>query len=148
MLYFWKSTRDYQIMFGKKKTGNKTAVETSSSNNNSKKTTSNNTSGSACVIVKGTVIEGKFKTTNDTRMDGVIKGDFVCDARMIMGADALIEGNATTKQANIAGTFNGELKVSELLALANTAKVDGIITANELAVEDGASLNGTINIGK
>jgi len=131
-------------MFGKKKTKNSASQDMGSSNNN--KSAVNN-SGSACVIVKGTVIEGKFKTSNDTRMDGIIKGDFHCDARMIMGESALIEGNVVTKQANIAGTFNGEIKVKELLSLASTAKVVGIVNANEIAVEDGAILNGTINVG-
>ncbi|MGB0861887.1 MAG: bactofilin family protein [Saprospiraceae bacterium] len=117
------------------------------SNTNNKKAISNNIE-SACVIVKGTIIEGEFKSTSDTRMDGVIKGNVDCSARMIIGKDAKIEGNVKTKQANIAGSFFGELEVQEQLVLSGTANVDGTVSAKELSVEDGAMLNGNIMIGK
>jgi cytoskeletal protein CcmA (bactofilin family) len=118
-----------------------------SNTNNSKKVVSNNIE-SACVIVKGTVIEGEFKSNSDTRMDGIIRGNVDCSARMIIGKDARIEGNVKTKQASIAGSFLGELEVLEQLSLSGTANVDGTVSAKELSVEDGAMLNGNIMIGK
>lgn len=116
------------------------------SNNNPKKATPS--VESACVIVKGTVIEGEFKSKSDTRMDGTIIGNVTCDARMIIGPSARIEGNINTQQANISGTFAGDIQVKELLTLTSTAQVEGTVSAKDLCVEEGASLNGDVQIGK
>lgn len=116
------------------------------SNNNPKKTAP--TIESACVIVKGTVIEGEFKSKSDTRMDGTIIGNVTCDARMIIGPSARIEGNITSQQANISGTFTGDIQVKELLTLTSTAKVEGTVVAKDLCVEEGAMLNGDVQVGK
>lgn len=117
---------------------------------NSAKKFAGNTVGvsSACVIVKGTIIEGDFKSNSDTRMDGIIKGNVTCSARMIMGKDATIEGNVKTKQASISGVFTGDLSVDDLLSLTETAKVDGTVTAKQIEVSEGALLNGTVLVGE
>lgn len=130
-------------MFGRKQNAeNNTPSTVSKSSNNT------NTSNSACVIVKGTVIEGEFYSKNDTRLDGIINGKVTCDARLIMGAEAVIDGTAQSKGAKIAGKFTGDLTVDGILSLANSAKVEGNVKAVKLEVEDGASLNGDIAIGK
>ena len=131
-------------MFGRKqKTENTT---TSTSSKSSSKSSSN--LNSASVIVKGTVIEGDFYSKSDTRLDGIINGKITCDARLIMGKEAIVEGTAQTKGAKIAGVFNGDLKVEGKLSLGSFAKVDGNVKADKLEVEEGASLNGDIAIGK
>ncbi|MFK7951196.1 MAG: polymer-forming cytoskeletal protein [Saprospiraceae bacterium] len=130
-------------MFGrKKKTENNTTSTISKSSN------STNTSNSACVIVKGTVIEGEFYSKSDTRLDGIINGKVTCEARLIMGKDAIIDGIAQSKGANISGVFTGDLTVDGILSLGNAAKVEGNVKAAELEVEEGAFLNGDIAIGK
>ena len=116
--------------------------------NSKKSNTSANTMSSACVIVKGTRIEGDFKSPNDTRMDGVIIGNIDCAAKIIMGTEARVEGNMNTHQARIAGSFSGELRVKDLLQLGNTAKLDGIINASQLEMEEGATVNGTLKVLK
>lgn len=133
-------------MFGSKKTQGSSA-ETSGKSD--RRSNSNTAAGinSACVIVNGTVIEGNFKSPNDTRMDGVVIGNVSCGARMIMGQDAKVEGNIQTKSATISGIFSGELQVQELLQLGNTAQIDGIINVGELEMAEGAILNGTLNVG-
>lgn len=103
---------------------------------------------SACVIVKGTVIEGDFKSSSDTRMDGIIKGNLICTARIIMGKNAKIEGNINVQQANISGLFNGDIKVKELLSVSSDAKINGNIQAGEIEVAEGALINGNVHINK
>ena len=123
------------------------------SRKNNKTNTTNNSNNivstsSACVIVNGTVIEGDFRSTTDTRLDGVIIGNVNCKARIIMGQSSKIEGNIHTQQASIAGEFMGEMEVKETLSLKPTAKLNGKINAGKLEVEEGAMLNGDIKIGK
>lgn len=132
-------------MFGKNKSGNSKSTESNVSSNVNKKMA---TTPSTCVIVSDTIIEGKFSSKSDTRIDGTIKGEITCDARIIMGNQAVIEGNIKTSEATITGSFVGDLIVKNLLKLGSTAKVDGNVSAKELLVEEGAILNGEIAIGK
>lgn len=130
-------------MFGRKQN-----TESKNNTSNVSKSPSSSSSNSACVIVKGTVIEGDFYSKSDTRLDGVINGKVTCDARLIMGVEAIIEGTATCKDAKIAGSFSGDLTIERLLSLGNSAKVDGNINAAQLEVDEGALLNGDIAVGK
>ena len=133
-------------MFGSK---NKNKSNDKPMSSNSKKSNSgSNTMASACVIVKGTVIKGNFKSPNDTRMDGKIIGNIDCASKIIMGAEAEVEGNIDTHQARIAGLFSGELRVKDLLQLGTTAKLDGTINAAQLEMEEGATVNGSLKVGK
>ena len=65
-----------------------------------------------------------------------------------MGAEAEVEGNIDTHQARIAGLFSGELRVKDLLQLGTTAKLDGTINAAQLEMEEGATVNGSLKVGK
>ncbi len=132
-------------MFGSSKSNNSKSTESKLNSNGSKKM---NTTPSTCVIVSDTIIEGKFNSKSDTRVDGKIKGEILCEARIIMGTQAVIEGNIKTNEATITGSFVGDLVVKDLLKLGSTAKVDGNVSAKQLLVEEGAILNGEIAIGK
>lgn len=131
-------------MFGRNKK-NEAANQLGLENGQKKK---NNGVRAACVIVKGTTIEGEFRSKNDTRLDGIIKGKVFCEARLIMGPEALIDGTIQTKEANITGVFSGDLIVEDTLTLGSTAKIEGKVKATELVVDEGAVLNGEVNIGE
>jgi cytoskeletal protein CcmA (bactofilin family) len=132
-------------MFGQKKKEN--TNQTTASTANSKSTsTSVSTSNSACVIVNGTVIEGDFYSKNDTRLDGMIKGTVKCDARLIMGNAGEIEGTVKSTDANISGELKGDLEVSGLLSLSETARLTGSIKAGKIEIEEGAVLNGDVTV--
>ncbi len=127
-------------MFGSKRGNDKSkqTITTSSS--------SSNGTQSACVIVSGTVIEGDFYSKSDTRLDGIINGKVKCDARLIMGVEAAIEGSVETNDAKISGSFTGDLIVKGLLSLSSTAKVNATVKALKLEVEEGAVLNGDMTV--
>ena len=103
--------------------------------------------GETCVISVGTVIEGKFKASENVRLDGMMKGEVKCDKRLVMGEKGKVEGNVETKDAVIMGTLEGELTVSGTLTLKGTALIKGIITAKSLIVEEGARYFGECNVG-
>jgi cytoskeletal protein CcmA (bactofilin family) len=133
-------------MFGQKKI-EKTNQTTASNSSNKSSSNSSSSSNSACVIVNGTIIEGDFYSKNDTRLDGIIKGTVKCDARLIMGNTAEIEGTVKSTDANISGDLKGDLEVSGLLSLSDTARLSGNIKAGKIEVEEGAVLNGDVTVG-
>lgn len=106
------------------------------------------TEGATCMIAKGTTIEGKFTSTENVQINGTIKGEVVCKKRLMMGATGCIEGTINTHSATIKGYIKGTIIVTGILHLESTAKVDGIILAKTLQVEEGAQYNGECKIGE
>ena len=103
-------------------------------------------SGETCVIAAGTVIDGKFKATENVRVDGMIKGEVKCDQRLVMGEKGRIEGNVVTNDGIIMGTIEGEVKAHGTLTLKGKAFIRGTIHAKYLVVEEGARYVGECNI--
>ena len=71
--------------------------------------TTKDQSNSSCLIAKGTTIEGKFNSTDDVRVDGIIKGDVSCQNQLLVGATGWIEGTIRTQEATIRGQIKGDL---------------------------------------
>jgi cytoskeletal protein CcmA (bactofilin family) len=92
-------------------------------------------------LVKGTSMEGNIKCDSDLRIDGTIKGNVQCKAKLIIGPTGAIEGEVQCQNAVIEGRFKGVLRVSDLLNVRETADVDGDINTNKLIVQSGAKFN-------
>ena len=124
--------------------GTKTKQSTETKNNNG--LGSSGSSGDTCVIAAGTVIDGKFKASENVRVDGLIKGEVKCDQRLVMGEKGRIEGDVETADGIIMGTIEGEVKASGTLTLKGQAFIRGSIHAKYLVVEEGARYVGECNI--
>ena len=97
-----------------------------------------------CMIAKGTLLEGKFTSTEDVQVNGTIKGEVNCKQRLLMGPTGWIEGTIHTHSAIIKGHIKGTIIVQGVLHLHSTAKIDGTILAAILQVEEGAQYNGCL----
>lgn len=97
-------------------------------------------------LVQGTQMEGKVKAKTDIRVDGVIKGDLQCDAKVIIGPTGTIEGTVNCRNAVIEGKFDGTLYVAELLNVRETANVTGEVTYGKLIVQSGAIISGSYKV--
>ena len=119
------------------------------SKNESSKTTSvmQSSDQSSCVISKGTIIEGKFKTTENIRLDGAIIGEVQSEKKIVMGETGRIEGIVHCNESAIKGRVEGEITVNGLLHLLSTAYIKGKIRAKKMIVDEGASYNGECLIG-
>jgi cytoskeletal protein CcmA (bactofilin family) len=98
-------------------------------------------------LVQGTVVEGKVKATNDIRIDGSIKGDLICDAKVIIGPSGTVEGTIKCENAVIEGRFDGKMQVKELLNIRESAKVTGEVSYGKLIVQSGAVISGSYEVG-
>ena len=104
------------------------------------------TSNSLNSLVQGTFIEGKIKATNDIRIDGTIKGELFCDAKVIIGSSGVVEGTIKCQNAVIEGRFDGILSVKDLLNIRETAKVTGDVKYGNLVVQSGAVISGSYEV--
>lgn len=98
-------------------------------------------------LVQGTVVEGSVKSESDIRVDGTIKGQLICDAKVIIGPTGFIDGEVKCKNAVIEGKFEGVLSVSELLNVRESANISGDVTTGKLIVQSGAIFNVNCNMG-
>ncbi len=92
-------------------------------------------------IEANTHITGDISSEADFRIDGSLKGDLSTTGKVVIGPAGKIEGHISCLQADIAGFFSGDLEVSELLSLQETARVEGSIYTNKLAISPGAVFN-------
>ncbi|HUQ96381.1 MAG TPA: polymer-forming cytoskeletal protein [Chitinophagaceae bacterium] len=97
---------------------------------------------SATLISAGTTLNGDVASETDLRIDGTIKGNVICSAKIIIGTTGIIEGNITGLQADISGKVIGNVEVKELLQMREESNVEGNIMATKLQVEPSAILNG------
>jgi cytoskeletal protein CcmA (bactofilin family) len=113
------------------------------------KTTNGNTVSPASFnqLIEDTQVIGNITTKGNIRIDGYLKGELRAEGKVVIGASGRIEGEITCQNADILGIVIGKVKVSELMSLKATAKVQGEITTGKLAVEPNAVFTGNCNMG-
>ncbi|WP_323755711.1 polymer-forming cytoskeletal protein [Roseivirga sp.] len=104
-------------------------------------------SNTSNIIGKDTTLEGSIESIGNIRIEGKIFGHAKAKAKLVMGVDAILDGNVTARTAEIAGTIKGNIEISELLILKPTAVINGDILTNKLVVEPGATFNGGCKMG-
>ena len=104
-------------------------------------------SGSATLISPGTVLNGDVKSESDLRIDGTIKGNVKCDAKIIIGPTGFVEGNIDGGNADIFGRVVGNVGVRELLQLKDQGNIEGNIISAKLLIDPTAVFNGKCQMG-
>lgn len=92
-------------------------------------------------IEKNTKIKGDIVSEADFRIDGKLDGNVKTSGKVVIGKDGYIHGKVECVNADIEGSFNGELLVSDLLSLKSSAVIEGTVSVSKLAVEPGAAFN-------
>jgi len=108
---------------------------------NKKPRTMNEIGGQPNRIEKNTKIKGDIVSEADFRIDGKLDGNVKTSGKVVIGKDGYIHGKVECVNADIEGSFNGELLVSNLLSLKSSAVIEGTVAVTKLAVEPGATFN-------
>ncbi len=93
-------------------------------------------------LEQGTKVEGNIEAIGNLRIDGEVVGNVICKQKFVLGAEGVITGNITAKNAEIEGTIKGNLNISEMLVLRPSAVVEGDLITDKKIVEAGAVHNG------
>jgi len=99
-------------------------------------------SNSASIISAGTTLKGDINSNADLRIDGTLIGNISSSAKVIIGANGVVEGDLQGQQADILGKVTGTVNVKELLQLKGSSVINGNIKAGKLQVEPTATFNG------
>ena len=102
-----------------------------------------NTIGSHNILAYGTTIKGGITADSDIRIDGTLEGDIDCKGKIVIGNKGVIIGNITCVNAEIIGTLNGSIVVSDTLTVQSTGKIEGDIKTSVLVVEPNAFFCGS-----
>jgi cytoskeletal protein CcmA (bactofilin family) len=108
---------------------------------NKKPRSMNEIGGQPNRIEKNTKIKGDIVSEADFRIDGKLDGNVKTSGKVVIGKDGYIHGKVECVNADIEGSFNGELLVSDLLSLKSSAVIEGTVSVTKLAVEPGATFN-------
>lgn len=100
-----------------------------------------------CVVSTSTVIEGKFSSKENVRLDGKIVGEVHCENRLVMGETGIVEGTVFATEAIIMGRIEGDIQINGSLTLKSSARIKGNISAKLMSVEEGAKYSGECKIG-
>jgi len=94
------------------------------------------------ILSQGIKIEGKFNSSGDVRLDGVVVGDVNVNGNLTLGETAKIQGDVTAKNVIVSGTIEGSVKASEKVVLESKSRLKGDLIAKILLVEEGAKFDG------
>lgn len=98
-------------------------------------------------LVNGTRIEGTIYTESDIRIDGKVIGTIHCKGKVVVGSTGQIDGDIQCRNAVIEGRFSGNLVVSELLQIKESAVIEGDVSTAKLLVHAGSTFNVTCRMG-
>jgi len=104
------------------------------------------TGSNASIIGAGVTLKGEIISTADIRIDGKVIGNIRSAARVLIGADGVVEGDIEGMQADIMGTVIGNLRIKELLSLKANGMITGNIQTGKLQMEPSFTFNGQCNM--
>jgi cytoskeletal protein CcmA (bactofilin family) len=100
------------------------------------------------IIGPGMKVVGDCHTEGTIRIEGAVRGSIQAGKAVVVGREGSVEGDITTQDAVIAGAVHGTLVAESRLELQATSRIDGDVRARRMQLEEGAILNGTVQMGE
>jgi len=97
-------------------------------------------------IDSGCTLKGELEFSNAFRVDGRVEGIIRSRSELVVGEDGSVEGEIDVARCLVGGKVRGTIKASEKVVLHASAKVWGEIQAPAVVMEDGAFLEGKVDM--
>ena len=104
--------------------------------------------GLTAFIDQGSEFEGKLSFKDTVRIDGRFRGEISSENTLIVGESGEIEANIQSKVVAISGTVVGNVKADSKVVVHKTGRIEGNVETKTLVVEEGATIEGEIKMGK
>lgn len=95
----------------------------------------------------GTNYHGKLHFQGAVRIDGNFQGEVVSEGTLVIGQEAVVDGQVKVGQLVLSGKLKGEVEAKSKVVLHKTANLQGNIRTPVLVVEEGAVLEGELVMG-
>ena len=99
------------------------------------------------IIGPGMTIVGDCETDGTVRIEGSVQGSIKAGKAVVIGKQGVVNGDILTQDAVISGRVEGTLVAASRLELQATCHIDGEVHTRRMQLEEGAVLNGTVNMG-
>jgi cytoskeletal protein CcmA (bactofilin family) len=99
------------------------------------------------LLAKGVVLKGEIHVEGTVRIDGRLDGDIQTKGQVIIGEDGLVQGTITAGAVVSSGRIKAKVMANERVHLMKTATLIGEILTPVLLMEEGAKLQGVIDMG-
>jgi cytoskeletal protein CcmA (bactofilin family) len=100
------------------------------------------------IIGPGMQVIGELQTDGTIRIEGSVQGTVRAGKAVVVGKDGVVEGDVSTQDAVISGRVKGTLIAESRLELQATCRIEGEVRARRMQLEEGAILNGTVQMGE
>lgn len=99
------------------------------------------------IIGPGMKVVGDCKTEGTVRIEGHVEGSVRAGKAVVIGKAGRVVGDVITQDAVISGHVVGTLVAESRLELQATCHIDGEVRTKRMQLEEGAVLNGTVEMG-
>ena len=97
-------------------------------------------------LTNGSKIIGKIFADSDFRIDGEVEGTITSNGKVVIGQKGYLKGSISCVNAEIVGTVEGDIVVTETLSLRATSVIHGDVKTKILMVEPNAVFVGTCSM--
>lgn len=94
----------------------------------------------------GTRMQGELQCSGDLSVSGEVLGSAHVKGMLTLAETGAWQGDAHCAHALLAGKFEGDLVVTGKLEVRSSAHVKGQITAQQIAIAEGAILEADVNV--
>ncbi|MDR2503854.1 MAG: polymer-forming cytoskeletal protein [Deltaproteobacteria bacterium] len=95
-----------------------------------------------------TSYNGQLSFAGSVRIDGEFSGEITAEGTLILGTSAKVSGRINVAQLILSGKIDGEIFVSKQTTMHKTAFLTGNIMTPILVMEEGAILQGSVQMTK
>jgi cytoskeletal protein CcmA (bactofilin family) len=107
------------------------------------------TSKAAACVSQGIKIKGELTGSEDLFIDGQVEGSILLSNSVVtVGPNASVKAEITAREVVLRGRVQGKITGSEKIQVWNTARIHGDMKSERIAVEEGAELHGSLEVGK
>jgi cytoskeletal protein CcmA (bactofilin family) len=100
-------------------------------------------------IGKSVIIKGELSGSEDLFVDGVVEGSVELQGHnLTIGPNGKVDANVNAKGVVVQGRLEGNIRASERAQLRSSAVVNGDISTQRIAIDDGAFFKGKVDIQK
>lgn len=101
-------------------------------------------SGAATLINEGCTISGEIGGTGDFLVNGKVIGDCNVEGTLTLASNGFWQGSVNATNVIVAGHIEGDITASGRVEITDTARIDGTVTGEAIAVAEGAVVEGVM----
>jgi cytoskeletal protein CcmA (bactofilin family) len=104
--------------------------------------------GSSILLGPRDSLIGKLTVEGDIRVRGTVEGELAASGDVQIDPSAKVSAPISGRNVSVRGKVTGDVMAAERLLLAGHGSLEGNVQVGRLAIEDGATLNGNVTMGR